>query len=91
MNVPSFLLSIALSAVSSSVKSRAHFDLDDLSPIDHVAKTYIPALFATGTEDDFIEPQHCYDLHKKYAGDKDIITFEGGHNDERPENFFESV
>jgi hypothetical protein len=37
-----------LKIVNSSVKSRAHFDIMDLSPIDHVQDCYIPALFGVG-------------------------------------------
>ena len=88
VNVPGFLLSIALSAVARSVKSRAHFDLDKLSPIDHVEKCYIPAMFATGKHDHFIPPHHTKALFNKYAGDKELIMFDGDHNDNRPESFF---
>ena len=81
VNVPNFLLSAAIWAVKKSIKSKAGFDIEKLSPIDHVDKCFIPALFATGMQDDFIEPKHCEELHARYAGDKNIIRFEGDHNE----------
>lgn len=89
--IPKFLISSAMGLVRNSIRSRADFDCYDLKPIDHVSKCFIPALFATGTEDDFIKPHHTDELHAKYAGDKNIIKFEGDHNSPRPEFFFDSV
>ena len=34
----------------------AGFDLDKLSPIEHAQTCFIPCLFATGADDDFIDP-----------------------------------
>ena len=82
--LPSFLVSPALKLVSSTIKSKAHFDIYKLSPIKHVKNSFIPALFATGMQDDFIHPHHSKDLHEAYKGDKNLITFEGDHNTHRP-------
>jgi len=71
--VPGFLLSAALWSVKRSIKSKAGFDLEKLSPIDHMKECFIPALFATGINDDFIEPHHTSELHEVYAGDKNLI------------------
>ena len=56
--IPSFLVSSAMSLIKGSVESRAQFNLYDLQPINHVEKCFIPALFATGEQDDFIAPHH---------------------------------
>jgi len=56
--LPSFLVSPALKLVASTIKSKANFDIYKLSPIDHVQNSFIPALFATATGDDFIQPHH---------------------------------
>ena len=53
------LVNGALKLVRSTIKSKANFDLYDLSPIDHVDKCFIPALFAVANEDDFILPHHA--------------------------------
>ena len=52
---------------------------------------FIPALFATGEQDDFIKPHHTQALHDAYAGDKNLIKFEGDHNSSRPEFFLNSA
>lgn len=54
--LPSLLVSPVLKLVAGSIKSKVHFDIYKLSPIDHVKNSFIPALFATATEDDFIKP-----------------------------------
>ena len=89
--IPKWILSGAMKIISSSVKSRAHFSLSDLKPIDHVEEAFIPALFGHAEGDDFIEPHHSEELHEKYAGDKNYITFEGDHNSRRPSFFYDSV
>lgn len=46
--IPGFLISSAMGLIKGSVESRAHFSIYDLTPIKHVDKCFIPALFATG-------------------------------------------
>lgn len=48
-----------LDMVANTIKDRAKFSIYDLSPIDHVKKSFVPALFATAIGDDFIKPHHC--------------------------------
>lgn len=52
--IPNFLVSAALKLVNSSIKSKANFNVYDLSPISHVKECFIPALFAAANNDDFI-------------------------------------
>jgi prolyl oligopeptidase PreP (S9A serine peptidase family) len=47
-----------LKFVAGTIKTKADFDIYKLSPIAHVKNSFIPALFATATEDDFIRPHH---------------------------------
>lgn len=77
--------------VNSSIKSRAKFDINNLSPIDHVKKCFIPVLFAHGNDDNFILPHHSEDLYNQYAGDKKLVRFEGDHNSNRPIHFIDSA
>jgi pimeloyl-ACP methyl ester carboxylesterase len=81
---PGFLFSILQWFVKKSVKSRANFDLDDLNPMTHVDQAFIPAQFIVAKDDDFIAPTHGISLYEKYAGDKNLIQVEGGHNTARP-------
>lgn len=41
--------------------------------------------------DTFINKRHSVLLHEAYAGDKNLITFEGDHNALRPTFFYTSV
>ena len=42
-------------------------------------------------QDTFVSKAHSERLHKAYAGDKNLITFEGDHNSHRPQFFYSSV
>jgi alpha-beta hydrolase superfamily lysophospholipase len=64
--IPSFLVSGAMKLVRNTIKGKANFDINDLSPIDHVENCFIPALFAHAEGDDFINPHHSKDLVEKY-------------------------
>lgn len=41
--------------------------------------------------DSFISKVHSQKLHKAYAGDKNLIMFEGDHNSHRPQFFYASA
>ena len=64
--LPSFLVSPVLKLVSSTVHNKVDLDIYKLSPINHVKNSFIPALFATANEDDFILPHHSEELHDAY-------------------------
>ncbi len=89
--VPKLLVSTALKLIRKSIKSRAKFDINDLTPIEHVGQCFIPALFAAGKEDNFILPSHTQALHDRYAGDKNLVLVDGDHNSPRPQFFLDSI
>lgn len=91
MNIPKFLVSMAIRWIRSSVKSRAKFDINKLEPIKHADRCFIPALFAAAEGDEFIQPHHSRNIYDIYAGDKNLVTFDGDHNTARPEFFLSSV
>ena len=80
LNVPNFVVSVALRMIKRSVKSQAGFSIRHISPISHVHRCFIPALFVAGEHDDFIDKQHSKALYAKYAGDKNIVIVDGDHN-----------
>ena len=83
--VPGVLMASAIRMLRNSVLKRVPgFDIYDLKPIANVDKAFIPALFVHGKEDDFILPSHSEKLHKKYAGEANIMLVEGDHNSRRP-------
>jgi len=65
LTVPGFVVSIAISFIKGTVKSRAGFSLKDISPIKRVDMCFIPALFVAGKDDDFILPKHSEAIHAR--------------------------
>merc|ERR1712166_1011711 len=57
-NIPGFAVSIAMSMIKKSVKKKAKFKVEQLKPIEHVDRCFIPAVFVHGREDNFIKPHH---------------------------------
>ncbi|ETV99856.1 hypothetical protein, variant [Aphanomyces invadans] len=89
--IPTLAVKIVLRCIRSSVHKRAQFDLKDVSPIDHVHQSFIPALFVAAHSDTFIRPHHTEALFAKYAGDKNLIKVQGDHNSPRPQYLLDSV
>jgi len=88
---PSFLVKTLLWKVAMSVKHRAGFDLYKLRPVDAAKTCYAPALFGAGTDDVLVRPHHSKQIYDLFAGDKNFVTFEGDHNDVRPDFFMDSA
>ncbi|PWZ19397.1 hypothetical protein Zm00014a_023376 [Zea mays] len=73
------------------IQRRAKFDIMDLNVVQFAPKTFIPALFGHASNDMFIQPHHTDHIHQAYAGDKNLIKFEGDHNSPRPQFYYDSV
>ena len=89
--VPTFVVSVALRMIQNSVKKQANVNIKHISPVSHVDKCFIPALFVAGEHDDFIKKHHAETLYERYAGDKNLIIVEGDHNSPRPKFMFDSA
>ncbi|KAK9805218.1 hypothetical protein WJX72_006872 [[Myrmecia] bisecta] len=89
--IPKPFMKMALGMMRRSVRKRAHFNIDHVAPLDAVPQSFSPALFGHAEGDTFIHKHHSERLHKAYAGDKNLITFEGDHNSMRPQFFYNSV
>ena len=90
-HVPPFLVKTALNVVASSVKSRAGFDLFKLRPVDAAKTCFVPSLFGAGDSDVLVRPHHSQQIFDAYVGDKNLVRFEGDHNDVRPGFFNDSA
>jgi hypothetical protein len=88
---PMVFKKILISLIKGSIKSRAKFNIDDISPIKFVSKSFIPCYFLYGTHDDFIHPHHSIDLYKIYAGEKNIFSCDGDHFTERPKSVLDPL
>jgi hypothetical protein len=90
--IPKFLLRFVLFLMKRSVKSRANFDLDKVSPVQVMRTAFIPAVFGHGKEDDFIRPHHSQRLFDACSSvDKRLLMFDGSHNSQRPEFYYSNV
>lgn len=89
--IPKYLLKSLIGFLRRSIRKRAGFDIYLADPLSAAGKAFIPTLFGHGKEDSFIPLHHSEDLHEAYAGDKNLITFEGDHNSIRPDFFNTSV
>lgn len=90
VTVPEFLVKMALQMVNKEVKTRAEFDIGELAPIRRAPQARSPVVFAVAEDDDFVLPYHSRRLWNAWGGvDRELVTFQGGHNGARPEWFME--
>ncbi|TVU08143.1 hypothetical protein EJB05_41532 [Eragrostis curvula] len=91
IRVPKFTVKMAVQYMRRVIQKRAKFDIMDLNVVQFAPKTFIPALFGHASNDMFIQPHHTDRIHQAYAGDKNLIKFEGDHNSARPQFYYDSV
>eukprot|EP00250_Pteridium_aquilinum_P010143 c19177_g1_i2 orf=383-1690(-) len=91
IRLPKFTIRVALQIMRRIIQKRAQFDIMDMNIAQLASKTFIPALFGHASGDIFISPHHSDRIHQEYAGDKNIIKFEGDHNSSRPQFYYDSV
>lgn len=92
VTVPEFLVKMALQMVNKEVQTRAEFDIGELAPIRRAPQARSPVVFAVAEDDDFVLPYHTRKLwHAWGGGDRELVTFRGGHNGARPEWFMEQA
>ncbi|KAI3434931.1 hypothetical protein D9Q98_002985 [Chlorella vulgaris] len=91
LRIPKPLLKVALSMLKRSVRKRAGFSVDKVAPLDCVGASYIPALFGHAQADTFVDKHHSKRLHDAYAGEKNLVNFDGDHNSVRPDFFYSSA
>ncbi|KAH0455030.1 hypothetical protein IEQ34_016954 [Dendrobium chrysotoxum] len=89
--LPKFTVKLAIQHMRKIIKRKANFDIMDLDPIQPAKCCFVPALLGHATDDDFIQPHHSDRIYDAYAGDKNIIKFDGDHNSPRPQFYFDSI
>lgn len=90
MGLPKSVVKMLLVFMRRSVRKRAGFKLDDVSPKNVVRETYVPVLFGHGREDTFIGEWHSERLFERHGADvKRVVTFEGDHNSVRPSYWYD--
>ncbi|KFK32200.1 hypothetical protein AALP_AA6G210300 [Arabis alpina] len=91
IRLPKFTVKMAVQYMRRVIQKKAKFNIMDLNCLKVSPKTFIPALFGHASADKFIQPHHSDLILKCYAGDKNIIKFDGDHNSSRPQFYYDSV
>lgn len=91
IRLPKFTVKMAVQYMRHVIQRRAKFDIKDLNIVQYASKTFIPALFGHASDDIFIQPHHSDFIFQSYAGDKNMIKFDGDHNSPRPQFYYDSV
>ncbi|KAH0986079.1 hypothetical protein GBA52_013256 [Prunus armeniaca] len=91
IRLPKFTVKMAVQYMRRIIEKKAKFDIMDLNCLQVSSKTFIPALFGHAKDDKFIPNHHSDLIYKSYAGDKNIIYFDGDHNSSRPQFYYDSV
>lgn len=50
-----------------------------------------PCLFVYSSQMDFISPAHTIAVYDAYGGPKKIVSFDGGHDQNRPSDIIEQI
>ena len=92
--VPKFVISLLLTSIDEGLHQLVGAGIDELSPISHVSKLKMPALFLHGMDDDFIPLDHTESLCDRYGQaavdkkgrppTKSLLFVEGTHGSKRP-------
>ncbi|XP_065855407.1 uncharacterized protein [Euphorbia lathyris] len=91
IRLPKFTVKMAVQYMRRVIQKKAKFDIMDLNCQKVAPKTFIPVLFGHASEDRFIQSHHSDLIFKSYAGDKNMIKFDGDHNSSRPQFYYDSV
>ncbi|KAJ0979663.1 hypothetical protein J5N97_015137 [Dioscorea zingiberensis] len=89
--LPKFTVKLAIQHMRKVIKKKANFDIMDLDTIQVAKCCFVPVLLGHATDDDFIRPHHSDRIFDSYAGDKNVIKFDGDHNSPRPQFYFDSI
>ncbi|XP_019434909.1 PREDICTED: uncharacterized protein LOC109341451 isoform X2 [Lupinus angustifolius] len=91
IRLPKFTVKMAVQYMRRVIEKKAKFDIRELNCLLVAPKTFIPVLFGHASDDKFIQPHHSDLISESYAGDKNVIKFDGDHNSSRPQFFYDSV
>ncbi|KAL8171348.1 hypothetical protein V2J09_023152 [Rumex salicifolius] len=91
VRIPKFTVKFAIQYMRRAVQKKAKFDITELNTIKVAKSSFVPVLLGHAVDDDFIQPHHSDRIFEAYAGDKNIIKFDGDHNSPRPQFYFDSI
>lgn len=83
--VPPWILDSVLTLLRKVVRRKAGFDIEEVSPLAHIDKCFVPLYFMHGDKDDFIIPEHSKKLRQECHSEAGLLNISGGtHNSRRP-------
>ena len=91
VNLPSFLVSVALTFIRSSIQSRNGLDIYKLNPEDGAPFIKVPGLFIHAKNDELISLDHTLSIYEKYNGEKNLNVCDGSHNSIRNKQLHEKI
>ncbi|XP_077219469.1 alpha/beta-Hydrolases superfamily protein isoform X2 [Tasmannia lanceolata] len=91
IRLPKFTVKFAIQYMRKVISRKAKFDIMDLDAIKVAKCCFVPVLLGHAINDDFIRPHHSDRIYDSYAGEKNIIKFEGDHNSPRSQFYFDSI
>ena len=82
--IPKGLINFAIKQLRNKIKKLAHFDINEVNPIDYVKQCKMPAVFIHAQTDSLVPPTHSKLLFESYPGPAYRVEVDGGHNTMRP-------
>lgn len=73
-----------------TILKKAKYDISKLDIIKYAKKCFSPCQFFYPDGDDFVDPSHSKKLYEAYSGEAKLTEFDGDHNSQRPQFFFDS-
>ncbi|GLD92785.1 hypothetical protein PINS_up001364 [Pythium insidiosum] len=91
VSFPSAMITAASKIISRSVRKSAGYSFKDIYVLDDLPQFQLPCIFTSTSKLDFIRPDHTRAIYERYGGEKTWISFEGGHDENRPEFIVDAV
>ncbi|KAJ0400838.1 hypothetical protein ATCC90586_005231 [Pythium insidiosum] len=91
VSFPSAMITAASKIISRSVRKSAGYSFKDIYVMDDLSRFQLPCIFTSTSKLDFIRPDHTRAIYERYGGEKTWISFEGGHDENRPPFIVDAV
>lgn len=91
MQIPRIMLSPAIHFLRRTVRKRCDFDILQVNPMAAAPLCKVPTIVLSGDADKIVPPALSEELYEALGGPKIRISFEGGHNSQRPPDVYDVV
>ena len=91
MGLPSFIISIGMSVLKSTIKGKINFDITKLDPLSSSKKLLIPAAFISAREDKLVLPKRMEEYYRSYRAKKKFLQSAHEHNSDREPEILETA